>query len=711
MRWFSASSAAGKSAVLAASVLSGTAYSTPVSSTSRHVSARAFPDSPTGGYTPGVVECPSGNLVRAASGGISNEETEWVKERHKETNVALTSFLNRASMVDFDIATFLNDGKETPNIGIAFSGGGYRAMLNGAGVFAAVDSRTTGANKAGHMGGLLQSATYIAGLSGGSWMMGSLVVNNFTTVEKLQNDKDLWDLKNSILAPEGALSILDTTSYYNELRNQVDDKRKAGFDPSLTDYWGLALARQFISNNGGAAVTYSSISKTDTFKKAQMPFPIVVADGRHPGELVISTNATVFEFNPFEMGSFDPTLYAFSKLQYIGTNVTNGKPDDSKRCIRGFDNAGFILGTSSSLFNIGLLNLQSYGLTGILKKFAESVLGTLNKNDADIADYSPNPFHGVHPEINPSANTRELTLVDGGLDGQNVPLHPLIQPARALDIIFAVDSSADVVNWPNGTSLVATYERSLSPMQNRTAFPAIPDVNTFVNLGLNKRPTFFGCDAKNITKMESAPYPPLIVYIPNHPYTTYSNTSTMQMKYERSQRNDIIQNGYNVMTMGNGTVDAEWAACAGCAIVRRGEERRGLTQTDQCKKCFQRYCWDGTRASTVPKESVVEQYSILIASKTSGANRKKKTSKTVSQKAEKLKETLTSVFNCGPEDDDGDGVIEKEEKGFSACASRKMSSRVKDATKKVTESIGLRLRARSGQQERRRRVRRRSMRN
>ena len=72
---------------------------------------------------------------------------------------------------------------------------------------------------------------------------------------------------------------------------------------------------------------------------------------------------------------------------------------------------------------------------------------------------------------------------------------------------------------------------------------------------------------------------------------------------------------------------------------------------------------------------------------------------------------MTKVFNCEPKDDDEDGVIEKGEKGFSACASRKMSNQVKAATKKVTESIGLRLRARSGQQERRRRVRRRSMRN
>ena len=33
-----------------------------------------------------------------------------------------------------------------------------------------------------------------------------------------------------------------------------------------------------------------------------------------------------------------------------------------------------------------------------------------------------------------------LTLVDGGEDGQVIPLAPLIVKARALDVIFAIDA-------------------------------------------------------------------------------------------------------------------------------------------------------------------------------------------------------------------------------------------------------------------------------
>jgi hypothetical protein len=81
----------------------------------------------------------------------------------------------------------------------------------------------------------------------------------------------------------------------------------------------------------------------------------------------------------------------------------------------------------------------------------------------------------------------------------------------------------------------------------------VPDVNTFVNLGLNGRPVFFGCDAGNASASSSSSsgsaqtaLPPLIVYIPNAPYSYMSNVSTFQMDYAGSERAGIIENGYNV---------------------------------------------------------------------------------------------------------------------------------------------------------------------
>jgi lysophospholipase len=289
-------------------------------------------------------------------------------------------------------------------------------------------------------------------------------------------------------------------------------------------------------------------------------------------------------------------------MKFVGSNFSGGILPQDQKCINGYDNAAFIMGTSSSLFNQFILNLNTTdGVPSGLKNILAQILTDIGVNNDDIASWSPNPFFGWNAGSNPTAQSKGLTLVDGGEDLQNIPLYPLLQPQREVDVIFAVDSSADTVevaeNWPNGTSLVATYERSLNTtMQNGTAFPSIPDQNTFVNLGLNAKPTFFGCDASNFTSQ----IPPLVVYIPNHPYIFNSNTSTFDLEYNNTERNVMIENGYLVATMGNATVDNQWPQCVGCAVMSRTWSKTNAQVPDVCKQCFQRYCWNGTRDSTTP---------------------------------------------------------------------------------------------------------------
>ena len=526
----------------------------------------------------------------------------------------MRDLLGRLNISGFDASSYINKNAQNasalPNVAIALSGGGYRACLSGGGAVQAFDSREANSTAPGHLGGLLQSATYLAGLSGGGWLVGSIYVNNFTTISALLDDSgtagSVWEFGNSIFEgpDKGGLQVLDSAEYYTDIEHEVSAKKDAGFNTSVTDYWGRALSFQLVNaSDGGASYTWSSIQLQDSFANASSPMPILVADGRNPGETLIPGNTTVYEFNPFEFGTWDPTNYAFVPLEFLGSNFSAGVLAHGEQCVRGFDNVGYVMGTSSSLFNQFLLNVNQSSIPQLAKNFVNDILGDFNDSNNDIAQYQPNPFYDYNTETSRVSQEQSLTLVDGGEDLQNIPLHPLIQPFRHVDVIFAVDSSADTDNyWPNGTSLVATYQRSLngaSPdggnLANGTSFPAVPDENTFVNLGLNTRPTFFGCNSSNT----SSPTP-LIVYIPNTPYTFHSNLSTFTSSYNASERDAVVENGYSVATMGNGTVNATWPTCVGCAILQRSLERTGTAMPQVCTQCFADFCWNGTVNSTTP---------------------------------------------------------------------------------------------------------------
>lgn len=560
--------------------------------------------SPSNGYTPANVTCDDDiKLVRAAN-ELSDHETAWLEKRDAYTKEALQSFLERATS-NFSnnslVSQLFSGTSNPPRVAVACSGGGYRAMLSGAGMLAAMDNRTNGANEHG-LGGLLQATTYLAGLSGGNWLVGSLAWNNWTSVQDIVNnmtvDDSIWDISNSIVNP-GGLMILTSAKRWNHISDAVEGKQDAGFNVSLTDVWGRALSYNFFPTlyRGGLGYTWSTLRDAEVFQNGEMPFPISVACGRYPGTTIIDLNATVFEFNPFEMGSWDPTLNAFSDVKYLGTNVSNGVPVNQGQCVAGFDNTGFIMGTSSSLFNQFLLRINDTSLPSFISDLATHFLTNLASDEDDIAVYAPNPFKDA--KYMPSnystsiSDSKYLYLVDGGEDNQNVPLVPLLQDERAVDVIFALDNSADTDEyWPDGASLVATYERQFGVQGANMSFPYVPDVRTFVNLGFNKKPVFFGCDAHNLTDLTYTP--PLVVYVPNSRHSYNSNTSTFKLSYSDDERLKMIKNGFEAATRGNMTEDSDFMGCVACAVMRRKQQSLNVSLPSECEDCFTNYCWNGT---------------------------------------------------------------------------------------------------------------------
>ncbi|CUS21709.1 LAQU0S03e08878g1_1 [Lachancea quebecensis] len=585
--------------------------------------------SPTNSYAPGNVSCADDiSLVREAS-ELSPNETAWLKKRDTYTKQALRDFLDRAT-ADFSNSSLVDklwSADKIPRVAMAFSGGGYRAMLSGAGMISAFDNRTKGSTEHG-LGGLLQGTTYIAGLSGGNWLVGSLAWNNWTSVQHVIDtrgtDEELWDISNSIVNP-GGINILSSASRWDKISDAVEAKQDAGFNTSLADVWGRALAYNFFPSlsQGGAGYTWSTLRDADVFKNGEMPFPISVADGRYPGTQIIDLNSTLFEFNPFEMGSWDPSLNAFTDVKYLGTNVKNGTPVAQGQCVAGFDNTGFVIGTSSTLFNQFLLQLNTTSVSSFLKGVIGNFLQDLSEDYDDIAIYNPNPFRETEfVESNYTkgiVNSENLFLVDGGEDGENIPFVPLIQKERDVDVIFALDNSADTDEyWPAGLSLISTYERQFGAQGKDIAFPYVPDFDTFVNEGLNQKPVFFGCDASNTTDLSYTP--PLVVYMPNNRQSYNSNTSTFKMSYSSSQRMKMFQNGFEAVTRNNLTDDSSFMGCVACAIVRRKQESQNMTLPQECTKCFEDYCWNGKISNKTAKASSMENYSGSISFITDSAS-------------------------------------------------------------------------------------------
>ncbi|GEQ69024.1 hypothetical protein JCM33374_g2694 [Metschnikowia sp. JCM 33374] len=582
-----------------------------------------------GSYAPTYVGCPSNiSLIREGK-SISAQESAWLKERHKKTEAAIQAYLMRVG-VEYNQTLFNNqtstNNQPLPsnqnyskpiNIGLAFSGGGLRAMLTGAGQMAALDNRSSQAAEVG-LGGILQSSSYIAGLSGGAWLISSLVYQNWPTIDEvvLENPYRIWDYStlNTFFNTSNPFDFLfrfasndyektlSSLSWWNMpygegIKDDLERKKQAGFPVSITDAWGRILAHSLFRRGGDnwlEGATWSGIQDMSAFSNHNIPFPIITALAQQKNSITYNLNLPVVEFNPYEMGSFDTSINTFHDMKFLGTPLSQGYPRGL--CTQGYDNAAFVVGTSSSLFNqfINTLVCPSCNtLNTVVKFFVRRFLKYMSRHHLDVAWYYPNPFfaspHGTSLHISTSDT---LYLMDGGLAGETVPISTLAVKEREMDLIFAFDN--DGPEWPSGTSLINTYQRQFAYEGASTLCPYVPGQSTFIHRNLTAKPTFFGCDARNLTALtKDGVVPPIVIYVANRPYEFFSNTSTFKLTYSDHEKKGMVVNGFNIATRGNKTTSPDWQVCVGCAMIRRAEERNNIQQSEQCKRCFDHYCWDG----------------------------------------------------------------------------------------------------------------------
>ncbi|PPQ70690.1 hypothetical protein CVT24_000172 [Panaeolus cyanescens] len=493
-------------------------------------------------YAPSTnVACPdlsTSPLIRTFSPqnqSIHPLESQYIQSRINDVLPdAWKDWLGDGSAIEYNLD---NITTPFPKVGIALPGGGLRAAQFAAAALAALDGRNATAKNAG-TGGLLQVASYISGLSGGSWTIGSLVFNDFPLIHDLvfgtENESDGWLLDIPLVTPDGD-DVLSSSNqaFYGSILQSVISKAKAGIDTSMTDPWSRMISyhflnqtsrQNFFTNNTahGAGQLWSRILTLPAYQKQQLPFPIVVANSRPSGSkltTILPLNSTVYEITPLELASFDPSLSAAMNISYAGTHLTDGRSDNGSSCVQGFDQAGFVMGTSASLFNqlfdfarntlSQFSQSDSSGLTYVLSR----QLSQVRTRADDVANW-PNPFNGLQSQTFQDSGASWLELIDGSSNQENIPYNPLFVRSRDVDVVITLEGSADTsFNWPNGTGLVFSALRQTTFLQSShkpfPPFPATPD--DFISTGVNARPTFFGCDPP-----PAADYP-LIVYLPNAP--------------------------------------------------------------------------------------------------------------------------------------------------------------------------------------------------
>lgn len=163
-------------------------------------------------------------------------------------------------------------------------------------------------------------------------------------------------------------------------------------------------------------------------------------------------------------------------LTYAGTHLFNGTAVNGSACVTGFDQAGFIMGTSASLFNVSSLWIFFWTrfLTLYVQQildFARNEISEFSKDDGsailyvlsrqlrdvrmradDVANW-PSPFNGIKDTTFQDSDKQWLELIDGASNQENVPYGPLFVRERKLDVIVTIEGSADDSNnWPKYVS-------------------------------------------------------------------------------------------------------------------------------------------------------------------------------------------------------------------------------------------------------------------
>uniref|UniRef100_A0A2K6U840 Phospholipase A2 n=1 Tax=Saimiri boliviensis boliviensis TaxID=39432 RepID=A0A2K6U840_SAIBB len=317
----------------------------------------------------------------------------------------------------------LHSARDVPVVAILGSGGGFRAMVGFSGVM-----------KALYESGILDCATYVAGLSGSTWYMSTLY-SHPDFPEKGPEDINEELMKNVSHNPLLLLTPQKVKRYVESLWK----KKSSGQPVTFTDIFGMLIGETLIHNRMNT--TLSSLK--EKVNTAQCPLPLFTCLHVKPdvSELMF---ADWVEFSPYEIGMakygtfMAPDLFG-SKF-FMGT-VVKKYEENPLHFLMGVWGSAF-----SILFNrvLGVSGSQSRGSTmeEELENITTKHIVSNDSSDSDDESHEPkdpDEFERIYEPLD--VKSKKIHVVDSGLTF-NLPYPLILRPQRGVDLIISFDFSA-----------------------------------------------------------------------------------------------------------------------------------------------------------------------------------------------------------------------------------------------------------------------------
>lgn len=407
-----------------------------------------------------------------------DDEKALVSTRMQQTKLTLETLFNRPLEND-----------TVPCIGIAGSGGGYRAMISMLGLLMALEKYQ-----------LLDAITYMSTVSGSGWMTGTWIAQSYSL-------SDLKDFLRAQVSTDPSLQDFD----WGSIAQQLFYKVNYGQPVNQSDAWGCFLAHVLLKGlaGGGQEVSFSSLAPKIRTGKYPLPILTALLDDSFPYEW--------FEFSPFEIGSATSAAWiptqAFGKRFVQGISTDSG-PEQTLGYVLGLSSSGFAAPLPALLNSlIQMLPQKCANFQSIFSNYFQNALNNVNE-----LQLPPPTIFNYMKDLDGSqhASPDYLSFFDAGVS-VNVGIPPLLR--RKVQVHLICDASDSATNNSNNTLAQAQAYAHCNNFK-------FPDID-YSSIGTDKVSLFYS---------EQDPEVPVIIYFPNQ-----VSFSTFKFQYTADEFNQLYR--------------------------------------------------------------------------------------------------------------------------------------------------------------------------